>query len=56
VVQVTSATGIIGAAPVVRIRGVASISSGTQPLYIVDGMPIYSGDWRVCKCKWSWRH
>jgi TonB-linked SusC/RagA family outer membrane protein len=43
-VQVTSATGIIGAAPVVRIRGVASISSGTQPLYIVDGMPIYSGD------------
>ncbi len=43
-VQVTTSTGIVGQAPVVRIRGVASISSGTQPLYIVDGMPIYSGD------------
>jgi TonB-dependent SusC/RagA subfamily outer membrane receptor len=43
-VQVTAPTGIIGQAPTVRIRGVASISSGTQPLYIVDGMPIYSGD------------
>jgi outer membrane receptor for Fe3+-dicitrate len=39
VVQVTSATGI-GAAPK-KNRGVASISSGTQPLYIVDGMPIW---------------
>ena len=27
-----------------RIRGIASINSGTQPLYVVDGMPIYSGD------------
>jgi TonB-linked SusC/RagA family outer membrane protein len=43
-VQVTTSTGIVGQAPVVRIRGVASISSGTQPLYVVDGMPIYSGD------------
>jgi TonB-linked SusC/RagA family outer membrane protein len=43
-VQVTSATGIVGQAPIVRIRGVASISSGTQPLYVVDGMPIISGD------------
>ena len=43
-VQVTAPTGIVGAAPKVRIRGTASISSGTDPLYIVDGMPIYSGD------------
>ncbi|MGL5113555.1 MAG: SusC/RagA family TonB-linked outer membrane protein [Flavobacterium sp.] len=43
-VQVTAPTGIVGQAPTVRIRGVASISSGTQPLYIVDGMPIYSGE------------
>ncbi|CAM2973117.1 TonB-linked outer membrane protein, SusC/RagA family [Flavobacterium succinicans] len=43
-VQVTAPNGILGQAPTVRIRGVASISSGTQPLYIVDGMPIYSGD------------
>jgi len=43
-VQVTSNTGIIGEAPRVRIRGIASIGSGTSPLVVVDGMPIYSGD------------
>ena len=43
-VQITSSTGIIGQAPKVRIRGTASISSGTDPLYVVDGMPMYSGD------------
>ncbi len=43
-VQITSATGIIGEAPKLRIRGTASISSGTDPLYVLDGMPIYAGD------------
>lgn len=43
-VQVTQNTGIVGESPRVRIRGVASIGSGTAPLYVVDGMPIYSGD------------
>ena len=43
-VQVTTQNGILGAPPKVRIRGTASISSGTDPLYIVDGMQIYSGD------------
>jgi TonB-linked SusC/RagA family outer membrane protein len=43
-VQVTTPTGIVGQAPKVRIRGVGSITSGTDPLYIVDGVPIYSGD------------
>ena len=43
-VQVTTANGVLGEAPRVRIRGVASVNSGTQPLYVVDGMPIYSGD------------
>ncbi|WP_163514066.1 SusC/RagA family TonB-linked outer membrane protein [Gelidibacter japonicus] len=43
-VQVTSNNGIIGEAPRVRIRGIASIGSGTFPLIVVDGMPIYSGD------------
>lgn len=43
-VQVTTSNGIVGEAPRVRIRGIASINSGTQPLYVVDGMPIYSGD------------
>ena len=43
-VQVTTTTGIVGQAPRVRIRGVASINSSTQPLYVVDGIPMYSGD------------
>lgn len=43
-VQVTTQTGIVGAAPRIIIRGISSINSNTQPLYVVDGMPIYSGD------------
>ncbi len=43
-VQVVSSSGDIGRAPTVRIRGVNSISSGTTPLYVVDGIPIFAGD------------
>ena len=43
-VQVTTATGVVGAPTTVRIRGLNSISSGTGPLYVVDGIPMYSGD------------
>ncbi|MFH7017123.1 SusC/RagA family TonB-linked outer membrane protein [Flavobacterium sp. FlaQc-47] len=43
-VQVLTNTGLIGAAPKIRIRGIASISGSTEPLIVVDGIPIYSGD------------
>ncbi|WPO79439.1 TonB-dependent receptor [Flavobacterium sp. KACC 22761] len=43
-VQVVTNTGLIGAAPKIRIRGVASISGVTDPLIVVDGIPIFSGD------------
>jgi TonB-linked SusC/RagA family outer membrane protein len=43
-VQVLTNTGLIGAAPKIRIRGVSTISGLTEPLIVVDGMPIYSGD------------
>ena len=43
-VQVTSNNGILGEAPRIRIRGISSIGSGSSPLIVVDGMPIYSGD------------
>lgn len=43
-VQVTTPSGILGQAPQIRIRGVNSISSGTQPLVVVDGVPIFSGN------------
>ena len=43
-VQVVNNSGEIGRAPTVRIRGINSITSGTAPLYVVDGVPIFSGD------------
>ncbi len=39
-VQVTQGSGMAGSASVVRIRGIASISAGGDPLYVVDGIPI----------------
>lgn len=43
-VQVTSQSGVLGVAPRFRIRGIASINSGTYPLVVVDGVPIFTGD------------
>lgn len=42
-VSLTTPSGNVGQAPIVKIRGVASITSGTQPLYIVDGVPVQTG-------------
>ena len=39
-VQVSNATGAPGAGVSVRVRGVGSISSSNDPLYIVDGIPV----------------
>jgi TonB-linked SusC/RagA family outer membrane protein len=39
-VQVTSASGTPGGAVTVRVRGVSTLSAGSQPLYVVDGTPI----------------
>jgi TonB-linked SusC/RagA family outer membrane protein len=39
-VQVTTGSGMAGSASMVRIRGVASISAGGDPLYVIDGIPI----------------
>lgn len=39
-VQVVQNSGAAGAGTVVRIRGIGSVSSGGDPLYVVDGMPI----------------
>jgi len=43
-VQITQQTGVLGEAPRLRIRGIGSISSGTYPLVVVDGIPIQTGD------------
>ncbi|MEE3405572.1 MAG: TonB-dependent receptor plug domain-containing protein, partial [Acutalibacteraceae bacterium] len=42
-VQVSTPNAGAGAQSKVLIRGVSSISAGTDPLYIVDGVPIQSG-------------
>lgn len=42
-VQVTQSSGTPGGGIQVRVRGVTSISAGTAPLYIVDGVPVESG-------------
>ncbi|MBL3656053.1 SusC/RagA family TonB-linked outer membrane protein [Fulvivirga sediminis] len=39
-VQVMGSSGTLGTAQNVRIRGVTSITSGTQPLYVIDGVPL----------------
>lgn len=42
--QSTSPTGQPGGIQQVRIRGIGSITAGAAPLYVVDGIPINSGD------------
>ncbi|MDX2195857.1 MAG: TonB-dependent receptor plug domain-containing protein [Cytophagales bacterium] len=34
----------LGAVPVVNIRGIASVFGSNQPLYVVDGMPLYDNN------------
>ena len=43
-VQVTTPSGVLGSGPQFKIRGMSTISSNSQPLFIVDGMPIATGD------------
>ena len=41
-VQVTNSSGLVNQAPRIRIRGVNSISQGRDPLFVVDGVPVFS--------------
>lgn len=41
-INVTTASGLAGQAINIQVRGAASINSGTEPLYVVDGTPITS--------------
>lgn len=36
--------GVLNNAPIIRIRGVNSISLSSYPLIVVDGMPLFTGD------------
>lgn len=43
-VQITTASGEAGATPSIRIRGIGSINASNEPLYVIDGVPVISGD------------
>lgn len=43
-VQVTTASGEAGATPSIRIRGIGSMNASNEPLYVIDGVPVISGD------------
>lgn len=43
-VQVTTPGGILGQAPIIRIRGVNSLTSSADPLIVIDGVPVVTSD------------
>jgi TonB-linked SusC/RagA family outer membrane protein len=43
-VRVTESSGLLGSAPVIRIRGDNSLSGGQTPLFVLDGIPIITGN------------
>ncbi|MGY3054652.1 TonB-linked SusC/RagA family outer membrane protein [Pedobacter sp. UYEF25] len=43
-VSISAQNGKLGQGITVRVRGAASVTAGSEPLYIVDGIPITSGD------------
>ncbi|MET4105711.1 SusC/RagA family TonB-linked outer membrane protein [Hymenobacter sp. UYP22] len=45
-VQATPYSGAPGAQVAVRIRGAASLASNAQPLYVVDGVPVFQHTFR----------
>lgn len=43
-VQITQTNGKVEGGVSVRVRGAASISAGSEPLYVLDGMPLITSD------------
>lgn len=43
-VQVTQSSGQPGAGVSVRVRGGTSITAGNEPLYVIDGFPVYNSE------------
>ncbi|MDX6188028.1 TonB-dependent receptor [Flavobacterium sp. Fl-318] len=43
-VQITQTNGKVDGGINIRVRGAASISAGTQPLYVLDGIPLITDD------------
>src|SRR5699024_8775352 len=43
-VNVTKSSGQAGSTTSIQIRGIGSMNASTQPLYVVDGVPVTSGN------------
>jgi TonB-dependent starch-binding outer membrane protein SusC len=43
-VNVTIPTGLMGSPPVIRVRGINSISLSSYPLVVIDGIPAWTGN------------
>jgi TonB-dependent SusC/RagA subfamily outer membrane receptor len=43
-VSVTNPGGVLGTAPIIRIRGVNSITADANPLIVIDGVPVVNAD------------
>lgn len=42
--QITNNSGQAGTAPTIRIRGIGSMNASNSPLYVIDGVPVTSGN------------
>ena len=45
-VEISSLSGQPGSSTQIRIRGISSINAGTEPLWVVDGIPVMTEDMR----------
>jgi len=52
-VQVTQNSGAPGAAASIRIRGSSSINLSSEPLYVIDGIPVQGDGYGVAGFDWS---
>ncbi|WP_375417028.1 SusC/RagA family TonB-linked outer membrane protein [uncultured Hymenobacter sp.] len=43
-VNITTPNGVLNNPPVIRIRGVNSITLSSEPLFVIDGIPAFSGN------------
>ncbi|MCO5238446.1 MAG: TonB-dependent receptor [Chitinophagaceae bacterium] len=46
-IQILQTDGAAGFSPTVRVRGIASITAGTNPLYVIDGIPLENTDLNI---------
>jgi TonB-linked SusC/RagA family outer membrane protein len=42
--QITQSSGQAGSTSSIRIRGIGSMNASNEPLYVIDGVPVSSGD------------